>query len=250
VRIIHVCGLSGSGKTTLIRSLIPLLKERGPVAVVKHLGHHAFTLEEGKDTTFFIQAGASVSAGIDETKAVIITDQTHLRTVLDTLCILGMASVVVEGYKTLPLPKVIVGGVPGAENVVLDNPTPEEIIDSLGEFPEYISRATLARALETGERVVMTCGIPLNSRKYAPPVRREFYQRFLPILSALSREDPSMKGGGESRVHLHQGLYFGDDDRVIFAVGAPTAKEAFLAFSLMQTKILAAIAACGPSGPE
>ncbi len=45
MRIIHVAGLSGSGKTTFIRSLIPELSRLGPVAAVKHIGHHSWSLE-------------------------------------------------------------------------------------------------------------------------------------------------------------------------------------------------------------
>jgi len=65
MKIIHIVGSSGSGKTTFIRKLIPALKRQGSVAVIKHVGDHSYTLEEGKDTTVFFETGADISVGVD-----------------------------------------------------------------------------------------------------------------------------------------------------------------------------------------
>ena len=53
MKIIQIVGRSNSGKTTFIRNLIPELKKRGSVAVIKHLGDHIYNIEEGKDTIGF-----------------------------------------------------------------------------------------------------------------------------------------------------------------------------------------------------
>ncbi len=42
MKIIQVVGRSESGKTTFIRNLIPELKKKGTVAVIKHLGDHTY----------------------------------------------------------------------------------------------------------------------------------------------------------------------------------------------------------------
>ncbi len=65
------CWKSNSGKTTFIKNLIPELKKKGTVAVIKHLGDHNINIEEGKDTTVFFDAGADISVGIDAHKAVV-----------------------------------------------------------------------------------------------------------------------------------------------------------------------------------
>ena len=72
MKIIQVAGRSNSGKTTFIRKLIPELKKIGAVGVIKHLGDHEFFLETDKDTTFFYDAGADITTGIDTKKTVTI----------------------------------------------------------------------------------------------------------------------------------------------------------------------------------
>ena len=53
MKIIQIVGHSNAGKTTFIKSLIGALSPHGSVGAVKHLGHHGFTLEHGKDTTIY-----------------------------------------------------------------------------------------------------------------------------------------------------------------------------------------------------
>lgn len=136
MKIIQVVGRSNSGKTTFINRLIPVLKQQGTVAVVKHLGDHEFSLETGKDTTEFFNSGADIAAGIDSEKSVIAF---HKNTLEDTLRILyreGMDFVLIEGFKAKPYKKIVIGDL-GIENCVIRNPTVAQVMDSLDKFEEY-----------------------------------------------------------------------------------------------------------------
>ncbi len=78
MKVIHIAGFSNSGKTTFISALIPELEKHGPVGVIKHIGHHGYSLPEGKDTTRFFEAGATASAGIDIRKTVLVLQENNL----------------------------------------------------------------------------------------------------------------------------------------------------------------------------
>lgn len=148
MKVIHVVGRSGSGKTPFIADLIRALKDRGAVAAVKHLGHHAFKLDERKDTTQFAEAGAAYSVGVDSQKTVYIARSAELTTVLSTLCGQGVAYAVIEGFKTHSFPKVVIGDLE-IENCMLRNPSIPEVLTSLDLFEEYVTLPGIARELET-----------------------------------------------------------------------------------------------------
>lgn len=136
MKIIQVVGRSNSGKTTFIRSLIPLLKKIGRVAVIKHLGDHEFGLEEGKDTTHFFNAGADITVGMDSHKSVVAIQNNSLEEMLDLLLSKGMDYVVIEGFKQKPFPKIVIGSLT-IDLCVLANPEPETVISSLHLFADY-----------------------------------------------------------------------------------------------------------------
>ncbi len=231
MKVIHICGTSGSGKTTLIRSLIPLLLKKGRVAVVKHLGHHLFFLPEGKDTTLFLEAGAMVSAGIDSEKTVFAVDTVSLGEVLDILCFSGVSFAIVEGFKSLPLPKVAMGTKMSAENVILENPGADEIVNHLDRFPDYFPAGWLSKDMGKSGLSTMTGILPAGTSLLSPSERREFYDRFSPMINDMSRN--AAGGGADSliiRIHLHRGLFFGGEDKVLFAVGGPLPEEVLSAF--------------------
>jgi len=136
MKIIQVVGSSGSGKTTFIRKLIPALKKQGTVAVVKHLGEHTFTIEEGKDTTVFFETGADISVGIDSHKAIAAIRKNTLEDVLRMLFNQGIDFAVIEGFKQRSYPKIVIGNIP-AENCILSNPTVNEVSRSLDLFENF-----------------------------------------------------------------------------------------------------------------
>src|SRR5208337_3928506 len=99
MKINQIKGKSNSGKTTFIRNLIPELKKKGKVGVIKHLGDHDFMLEDGKDTTLFFEAGADITSGIDAHKTVIAMQNNILDETLHVYLAYGIDFTVIEGYK-------------------------------------------------------------------------------------------------------------------------------------------------------
>lgn len=147
MRIIHVAGTSGAGKTTFIVDLIRRLAPIGKTAAVKHLGHHRYALEAGKDTTRYHAAGAAVSAGIDAEKAVLVAADADLDAVLSQLADAGVEYAIVEGFKTRAFPKIVIGDL-AAENTVLRNPAVEEVVEALPRFQDYVTLPGLVAGLQ------------------------------------------------------------------------------------------------------
>jgi molybdopterin-guanine dinucleotide biosynthesis protein MobB len=136
MKIIQVVGRSNSGKTTFIRNLIPELRKFGKVSVIKHLGDHDYHLEEGKDTTFFFEAGADIAVGIDAVKSVVAVRNNSLEDALRLLDGMGMNYTVIEGFKQFPFPKIVIGNLE-IEKCVLMNPTVNQVVTNLDLFEDY-----------------------------------------------------------------------------------------------------------------
>ena len=136
MKIIQIVGSSNSGKTTFIKNLIPELKKKGTVAVIKHLGDHTYNLEEGKDTTAFFDAGADMSVGIDSDKAVAAIRKNTLDDVLGMLLDQGMDFAIIEGFKQRSFPKIVICSLT-ADTCILSNPTVNEVTTSLNLFENF-----------------------------------------------------------------------------------------------------------------
>jgi molybdopterin-guanine dinucleotide biosynthesis protein MobB len=137
MKIIQVVGNSNSGKTTFIKNLIPELKKKGKVAVIKHLGDHTYNMEEGKDTTVFFNAGADISVGIDSDKAVAAIRKNTLDDVLGMLFDQEMDFAIIEGFKQRSFPKIVIGNLT-ADTSILTNPSVDEVISSLNLFENFL----------------------------------------------------------------------------------------------------------------
>jgi molybdopterin-guanine dinucleotide biosynthesis protein MobB len=136
MKIIQVVGNSNSGKTTFIKSLIPELKKKGTVAVIKHLGDHTYTMNEGKDTTVFFDAGADISVGVDSDKTVAAIRLNALDDVLGILFDQEIDFAIIEGFKQRSFPKIVIGNLP-ADTFILANPSVNEVIVSLNLFEDF-----------------------------------------------------------------------------------------------------------------
>ncbi len=125
IPVISVVGWHNVGKTTLIERLVVALKARGlRVGTVKHSGGHISMDREGTDTWRFRRAGSDF-VGIASSRQAVLQawpqeDVTlwhlldHLPEDLDLL--------IVEGYKRIPIPKVVVtGGGTATERNALEN---------------------------------------------------------------------------------------------------------------------------------
>lgn len=167
MKVLHIAGFSNSGKTTLIRELVPALAAYGPVGVVKHLGHHEYEMPQGKDTTQFFEVGAQISIGVDGARSVAAVRETDLDSILEILCDAGMRYAVIEGFKERPFPKVVIGDYPGAERVILTNPSVTDILARLDEFSDFFTAGGIRREMQTGCDPGMTL---LISTLRCPPI--------------------------------------------------------------------------------
>ena len=110
MKIFGFAGWSGSGKTTLIEQLIPRLVARvGKVSLIKH-AHHAFDVDQpGKDSWRHREAGCTEVLVSSAQRYALMHElrgapELSLPEAIDLLA--PCALVLVEGYKTHPLPKL------------------------------------------------------------------------------------------------------------------------------------------------
>jgi molybdopterin-guanine dinucleotide biosynthesis protein MobB len=147
MKVIHIAGWSGSGKTTFILDLVVALTNLGPVGTIKHIGDHVIDLPQGKDTTRHFKAGAQVSIGIDQQKMQVTTTAFSLKSALDMLSHAGMRFAVVEGFKTVPFKKVVIGDldVPA----LVRDPVVPDILSRLDSFDSYYTLSELVHKVES-----------------------------------------------------------------------------------------------------
>ncbi|HQP71974.1 MAG TPA: molybdopterin-guanine dinucleotide biosynthesis protein B, partial [Methanoculleus sp.] len=144
MKVIQVVGRSNAGKTTFIKSLIVALSPHGPVGVVKHLGHHGFYIEPGKDTTAYYESNAAISCGVDEEKSVFISQETDLNSALDTLCNAGVRYAILEGFKARVFPRIVIGDLE-CEKTLLRDPSVGDVVAALDRFEDYYTMEGLVR---------------------------------------------------------------------------------------------------------
>jgi molybdopterin-guanine dinucleotide biosynthesis protein MobB len=148
VKVIQVAGFSSAGKTSFILKLLSELEKLGPVGVVKHIGHHGYALAEGKDTTLFFETGADASIGIDTLKSMMILQEKNLENVLELLSDMGIQNAVIEGFKEKSYPKIAIGNLPGAMNIILQDPAVEDVLLHLGEFRDLVTPGGVLKDLQ------------------------------------------------------------------------------------------------------
>lgn len=116
---ICITGTSDAGKTVLVTRLVDALRRRGlRVGTVKHAPHGADLLVEGTDSWRHFQSGAEIAAVVTPRWVAAVRrteEETPLEEVLAGMS--GVDLVLVEGYKGMAYPKVIVhSGDPGPVN--------------------------------------------------------------------------------------------------------------------------------------
>ena len=236
MKIIQIVGRSNAGKTTFIRSLIPALSARGTVGAIKHLGHHGFLLEPGKDTTLYHESHAAISGGVDETKSVVIRRENDLDSTLDLLCNAGVEYAILEGFKSRPFPRIVIGDLP-SENVVLRDPTIDEVIAALPEFDDYHTIEGLVMELRR-ECGVSHAGAVLTFngivREWTGTERTdylEFDDTVDALVESIRRDMEAVPGIIGARFHHRKGRLYAGEDITYIAILAEHREEAFAAAS-------------------
>jgi molybdopterin-guanine dinucleotide biosynthesis protein MobB len=106
--VVAFVGGHDAGKTTLVAALIPKLSARGlRVGALKHTGKDAEDDIAGKDSFRHARAGASVAAFVTPERTTMrrFGAEEPLESVLDR-AFSDCDVVLVEGYKSLPVPKI------------------------------------------------------------------------------------------------------------------------------------------------
>jgi len=236
MKIIQIVGRSNTGKTTFIKSLIAALSARGTVGAVKHLGHHGFLLEPGKDTTVYYESHAAISSGVDEEKSVLIRRENDLNSTLEVLCNAGIEYAILEGFKSRLFPRVVIGDL-DSENVVLRNPTVDEVLAALPQFEDYYTVEGLVRELRR-ECDVSHAGAVLTFngivREWTGTERTEyldFDESVDAVTESILREIEAVPGIIGARFHHRKGRLYAGEDITYLAILAEHRQEAFAAAS-------------------
>ncbi|MDD1679540.1 MAG: molybdopterin-guanine dinucleotide biosynthesis protein B [Methanomicrobiales archaeon] len=236
MKVIQVVGYSGTGKTRFIEELIPLLLPHGEVGVIKHLGEHTFSLEEGKDTTLFYEREGTISAGIDAEKTVIIVRENRLDHTLRMFSDAGVQFCIVEGFKSIRFPRIVIGDLE-TEECVLRNPSPEEVMGALSRFSEYHTMGGVVQELKKAHDTSRAGAILTFSgivREWTEGERIEY----LDFNADLSEKIVVLKNNMEKipgilgvRFYHQKGRLRAGEDITYIAVLAEHRKEALVAMS-------------------
>lgn len=107
MKVIAVVGTKKTGKTTLVTALIKSLIRYGKVGTIKNMAGHP--VDHG-DTKRHFDAGAKAVIGLGENQ-LKISRGGSLESALAELQKDGMNFVVVEGFKSSGLPKIVLGNI-------------------------------------------------------------------------------------------------------------------------------------------
>lgn len=106
--VISFVGRHNAGKTTILRRLVALLRQQGlKIAFIKH-SHHELEIGSAKDAELVLQAGADfvvASSPHLQVQYHQYTREPELAAILAGVPD-NMDLVIVEGFKTEPLPKI------------------------------------------------------------------------------------------------------------------------------------------------
>ena len=110
--VLGIAAFSGTGKTTLLTQLLPLLGARGlRVGMIKH-AHHSFEIDTpGKDSYELRKAGAAQMLIASARRWALMVDhgnlgEPRLPQALARLDQDSLDLILVEGFKTEPIPKI------------------------------------------------------------------------------------------------------------------------------------------------
>jgi len=234
MKIIQIVGRSNTGKTHFIKDLIAGLNGLGRVGAVKHLGHHVFALEESKDTTLYHTWQAAIAAGVDDEKTVFIAEGNQLDETLRMLCDAGIKYAILEGFKTRPFPRIVIGDL--ESECVLRNPTVEDVIASLDRFQDYHTVEGLVKELKrecdaSRAGAILTFNGLVREYTGEQTDYLDFENDIDAKLAAVREEIEALDGIIGVRFHHRKGRLFAGEDITYLVVMAEHGEEAFSAAS-------------------
>lgn len=238
MKIIHIVGRSNSGKTTFIHQLLdkmtPMFPEK--IGVIKHLGHHNYDLEPGKDTTTHYEHGAYYVTGIDSDKAMVAIHKNEFSKILDLFSDSGIEYAIIEGFKDEGFKKIVKGELQ-IENCIMRNPEVDEVIDSLELFDDYFTMQGIIKKLKS-ETDMTHAGAILSFngivREYTKEEKTEHmdfydYQKIDQIIKDIEDEVQIVPGIHSVKFHHNKGRLYAGDDVTYLAIISSHRQEAFSA---------------------
>ena len=176
MRVFGIAGWSGSGKTTLIERVVPRLIRGGlTVSVIKH-AHHGFDLDRpGKDSYRQREAGALEVLVTSGSRWALMHE---LRgepepTLAESIARLTPCDLVlVEGYKTVPIPKLEVWrAATGKPQLFPEDPSIVAVAtDSIGQLPAGMAPGRQVEALPLDDIEAITTLILQKARNLQPGI--------------------------------------------------------------------------------
>lgn len=238
MKIIHIVGHSNSGKTTFIHQLLdrmtPMFPEK--IGVIKHLGHHNYEMESGKDTTTHYEHGAYYVAGVDSDKAMVAIHNNEFSAVLDLFSDSGMEYAIIEGFKDEGFKKIVKGDLK-IKNCIMHDPTVDEVIESLHKFDDYFTMQGIIKELKNKTNMTHAGAVlSFNGivREYTKEEKTEYmdfdnYKKVDQIIRDIEDEVKNTRGILSVKFHHNKGrLYAGDDVTYLVIISAHR-QEAFSA---------------------
>jgi len=221
MKVIQVVGRSNSGKTYFIHRLLERMTviSPGKVGVIKHLGHHTFDLEEGKDTTTHYEHGAECVAGVDAEKTVLTIRNDELVKSLEILCDLGMEYAIIEGFKSYGFKKIVKGELESGECLLRD-PTVDEVIASIDKFDDYYTLNGLVSELKNNGNVTEGCFIATCSGAF-DNCRKDSY-----VAADLPNEIKNINGISDAGIRLKKDYSGTGKPEILIAVASDNRKDA------------------------
>ncbi|MFB6308109.1 MAG: molybdopterin synthase [Haloarculaceae archaeon] len=240
-----VVGPSDSGKTTLVERLADRLREAGRVASIKHLKTEPTLDTEGKDTARHRAAGAHRTLGItDDGEWFATGEKRTLADALDALAI-EFDYVIVEGYSSVDLPTVALGGRDHAGETLLEAPEAdavdvEEVVEALADVQPYetleslVERARSADGEEyAGAVATFTGRVRAKEREDDPPTKHLEFEKYEGVaeekMDAIEADLRAREGVLDVFLYHRTGVVEAGEDIVHVVILAGHRREAFRA---------------------
>jgi molybdopterin synthase catalytic subunit len=243
MQVLAVAGPADSGKTSLVERLVGRLRDRGRVATVRHLRTEPTVDTDAGDTVRHRTAGADVTYGVtDDADWFARGSERSLGETLDDLAA-DYDYALVEGYSSLEVPTVALGGrehagetvaaAPEADAVdveaVVDAVEASDPYESLGSLVAEVKRSPDARY--AGAIATFTGCVRRQEHADDPPTEYLEFEKYDEVaeqrMATIRAELEERDGVHEVRMHHRTGVVESGEDIVFVVVLAGHRGEAF-----------------------